>query len=103
MKFDQEKKQKIMKEFTIAYVNGTEFSPDRPMGKVSRSRIGAIVEAAFVDLFGEVSGSLPKCLEWLRGAIVPREDFGSAPEFHIYRLNETFGIAKWLSGDAIDV
>lgn len=103
MRFDEEKKKKSMKEFTIAYVNGTTFRPDMPMGNVSRSRVEAIVEAAFVGLLGEVSGSLPRCLNWLGEAIASRERLGPAPEFHIYQLNEALGVARWLSGDAIDV
>jgi hypothetical protein len=103
MKFDEKLITKSMKEFTISFVNEARFRPDRPMGNVARSLVEFIALAGFVGLLNDVRDSIPKCREWLRGAIDLREDFGTAPEFHIYRLNEALGVAEWLSGDAIDV
>lgn len=102
MKFDEIAITKNMEEFTIAFVNEAKFSPDRPMGNVARSLVEFIVSAAFVGLFSDVQGSLDKCKKWLRDAIERGEDFGSAPQFHIYRLHEALGIANWLSGDMAD-
>jgi len=102
MKFDEKLISKNLKEFTISHVNQTKFSPDRPMGNVAISLVEFMVSAGFVGLLDEVRGSLPKCREWLRGAIDAREDFGAAPEFHIFNLNEALGVADWLFGGAAD-